>query len=48
MACGTCADRRNSKTIYVHTSSSGVVKDFNTEVEAKAAVARTGGSYVKK
>lgn len=48
MACGTCSGGRTAKAVYVHTADDGTVKDFNTEVEAKAAVARKGGSYVKK
>jgi hypothetical protein len=48
MACGTCSDRRSAKTTYVHTAANGTVTDFATEVEAKAAVARKGGTYVKK
>lgn len=48
MACGSCSDRRSAKSVYVHTADDGTVKDFNTEVEARAAVARKGGSYVKK
>jgi hypothetical protein len=45
MACGSCAASRNSKTTYKWTGADGTTKVFSTEVEAKAAVARKGGSY---
>lgn len=45
MACGTCASRTKSTT-YTWTSADGRTNlAFNTEVEAKAKVARSGGSY---
>jgi hypothetical protein len=46
MACGACAEK-NKKVQYQHTSATGAKTTFNTEVEAKAAVARKGGSYKK-
>lgn len=45
MACGACASK-NKKQTYTWTSADGRTKmAFNTEVEAKAKVARSGGSY---
>lgn len=44
MACGPCA-QKTKKTTYVHTDSSGKKQTFSSEIEAKAAVARRGGSY---
>lgn len=44
MACGACSSK-TSKTIYTHTLPDGTKKSYSSEVEAKAAVARRGGSY---
>jgi hypothetical protein len=44
MACGKCASS-TKKTTYVHTDKTGTKKTYSSEVEAKAAVARRGGSY---
>lgn len=45
MACGACA-QRTAKTEYVHTDRDGkVTRGIKTEVEARAAVARKGGTY---
>lgn len=46
MACGACS-AKNKKDTFVHKDASGKTTSFNTEVEAKAAVARKGGSYKK-
>jgi hypothetical protein len=43
MGCN-CA-KKSGKTTYVHTASDGAVRVYSTEIEAKAAVARRGGSY---
>lgn len=45
MACGGCAAARNAKVTYAHTASDGTKTTYKTEVEAKAAVVRRGGSY---
>ena len=39
--CGTKAATKK----YVYTAPNGSTKTFNTEVEARAAVIRGGGSY---
>lgn len=44
MACGSCAQRKGKFT-YAHTDASGKVTVYSSEVEAKAAVVRRGGSY---
>jgi hypothetical protein len=44
MACGRCSSKA-AKVTYVHTASNGTVTVYKSEVEAKAAVARRGGSY---
>lgn len=44
MACGSCGSKK-AKTTYVHTDSSGNTKTYSSEVEARAAVARKGGTY---
>lgn len=43
MGCGSCGNKRGRKT-YLHTAPDGTKKTYSTEVEAKAAVARKGGS----
>lgn len=48
MACGACGSRSASKVEYVYTDKNGNVSIKKTETEARAAVARTGGSYVAK
>jgi hypothetical protein len=45
MACGACASNKSGKTTYTHTLPDGTKKSYSSEVEAKAAVARKGGSY---
>lgn len=45
MACGGCATRQGKKT-YKHTDANGKVQVYSSEVEARAAVARRGGTYV--
>lgn len=47
MACGGCAQRQGKKT-YEHTDKTGKVTVYSNEVEARAAVARRGGTYVPK
>jgi hypothetical protein len=44
MACGTCGSKKSNKT-YVHTDASGNKTTYSSEIEARAAVARRGGSY---
>lgn len=48
MACGACAGKSGVKTEYLYTDRNGNTTTKKTEVEAKAAVARTGGSYKVK
>lgn len=48
MACGACGGRSGVKVEYTYTDRNGNVSTKKTETEAKAAVARTGGSYVVK
>jgi hypothetical protein len=43
MACA-CGNKNQSKS-YVWTAPNGSSKTFKTEVEARAAVIRNGGSY---
>ena len=45
MACGGCLSKRAAATTYVYTSKDGTKQTFKNEAEARAAVARTGGSY---
>lgn len=47
MPCGSCAQRQGKFT-YAHTDKSGKVTVYQSEVEAKAAVHRRGGSYKKQ
>lgn len=44
MACGSCAQRRKSTGTYEARFPDGTTKVFATEYEAKAAVARKGGT----
>lgn len=47
MACGACSSRSQNFT-YAHTAKDGKVTVYKSETEAKAAVARRGGSYKKQ
>lgn len=47
MACGACSQKR-IKESFVHTLPDGTNKTYSSEVEAKAAVRRKGGSYKKQ
>lgn len=47
MACGACA-KRQGKSDYKHVDKNGKITIFGTETEAKAAVARRGGTYSEK
>lgn len=47
MACGACSARTRKET-YLHTAPDGTKTAFQTETEAKAAVARKGGSWSKQ
>lgn len=44
MACGKCA-AKTAKITYLYTAKDGTKTPYKSEVEAKAAVARRGGSY---
>jgi hypothetical protein len=44
MACGACSEK-NRRITYLHTASDGSKTSYSSEIEAKAAVARRGGSY---
>ncbi|UOK18337.1 hypothetical protein SEA_BRUHMOMENT_20 [Arthrobacter phage BruhMoment] len=46
MACGSCASR-TAPIKFEYTDKSGNKSIKTTEVEARAAVARTGGTYRK-
>lgn len=45
---GCNCNKNAPKATYVHTSPTGEVKTYSSEVEAKAAVARKGGTFRKK
>jgi hypothetical protein len=45
MACGACGSSKTKSTTYTHTAPDGTKSGYRTEVEAKAAVARKGGTY---
>lgn len=45
MACGACGSSKAKAVTYVHTAPGGAKTAYRTEVEAKAAVARKGGTY---
>ena len=47
MACN-CGKKGAARAKYVHTDTTGKTTSYNTETEAKAAVARKGGSYTQK
>lgn len=44
MACGSCGSK-TKKVTYLHTDAKGSKTAYTSEVEARAAVARRGGSY---
>lgn len=44
MACGPCA-AKTKKVTYLHTDANGKKQAYSSEIEAKAAVVRRGGSY---
>jgi hypothetical protein len=44
-ACNSNKGQTAKAKTYVHTASSGARKTYRTEVEAVAAVKRSGGSY---
>ena len=44
MACGSCGSRKKATT-FLHTAANGTKTTYNSELEAKAAVARRGGTY---
>ena len=44
MACGACAKRKGRVT-YVHKDPNGKETAYSSEAEARAAVARRGGTY---
>lgn len=46
MACGSCASR-TGRPVFVHTDASGKKTSYASEVEARAAVVRKGGTYSK-
>lgn len=48
MACGACGAKKPAKEVFVHTDASGKVTSYAAEPLARAAVARRGGTYVKK
>lgn len=48
MACGACGAKKPAKENFVHTDRDGKITSYAAEPLAKAAVARRGGSYVKK
>lgn len=45
MACGACNSDKAKSVTYLHVAADGSKAAYRTEVEAKAAVARKGGSY---
>jgi hypothetical protein len=47
MACN-CGKKGIARAKYVHTDPTGKPTVYNTEPEAKAAVARKGGTYKQK
>lgn len=47
MACGACSSR-NSPSKFIVTTASGEKITKSTEVEARAEVARKGGTYIKQ
>lgn len=47
MPCGRCGSTRTAPERYEYTSADGTKKTFSSETEARAKVARSGGSYKK-
>lgn len=47
MGCN-CGSKKAAKVTFKVTHSDGSTKVVNSEIEAKASVARRGGSYVKQ
>lgn len=45
---GCNCKKAGPKVTFEHTSPTGVKTSYSNEVEAKAAVARKGGTYRKK
>lgn len=43
-----CGKKAVAKATYVVTFPNGTVRTYNSEIEAKMAVSRSGGSYAKK
>lgn len=48
MACGACGSRKAAKQTYEHIAANGTKTAYSTETEARAAVARKGGTYTPK
>lgn len=46
MGCG--CRKANTAAVFVYTAPNGSVREYRTEVEAKAAVIRGGGAYAAK
>lgn len=46
-ACGRCGSAA-SRATFVVTFPSGETRTYGTEIEARAAIARKGGTYKKK
>lgn len=44
MACGACGSSKKAKQTWLHTASDGTKTTYSSEIEAKAAKARKGGS----
>jgi VCBS repeat-containing protein len=47
MGCN-CGTKRAAKETFKVTHADGTTKTVNSEIEAKAAIARKGGSYKKQ
>lgn len=47
MGCN-CGNKREGKATFKVTFADGTTKTVNSEIEAKASVARKGGSYQKQ
>ena len=47
MGCN-CGSKREAKATYKVTHADGSTKTVNSEIEAKASVARKGGTYKKQ
>lgn len=49
MACGTCASNRNAKEEFLVFDKGGnQIATKTTQIEAKAAAARAGGTWKRK